>query len=98
MDFIKKIDTHDFLEAWGDEISTAGFVIDEFGQIVLYTGVRINKETGEFEYGTFGNPGADPEAYIPGVSKTVLVWREQNMIDDQAEAIESFVANELSVV
>ena len=98
LDFIKKIDTHDFLEGWGDEISTAGFVINELGQIVLYTGARINKETGEFEYGDFGNPGADPEAYIPGVSKTVLVWREQNMTDDQAEAIQSFVANELSVV
>ena len=98
MDFIKSIDTYDFLEGWGDEIGTAGFVIDEFGQIVLYTGARINKETGEFEYGTFGNPGADPEAYIPGVSKTVLVWRDHTMTDDQAEAIESFVANELSVV
>lgn len=97
MDFIKDIDIHDFIEAWGDEIATAGFVIDELGQIVLYTGARINKETGEFEYGDFGNPGADPEAYIPGVSKTVLVWREQAMTDEQAEAIQSFVANELAV-
>ncbi len=57
---------HDFLEAWGDEIATAGFVINEYGQIVLYTGARINKETGEFEYGNFEEP-CDPEAYIPGV-------------------------------
>jgi len=97
MDFIKDIDIHDFLEGWGDEICTAGFVIDELGQIVLYTGARINKETGEFEYGNFGNPGADPEAYIPGVSKTVLVWRDHNMTDEQAEAIQSFVEVELSV-
>jgi hypothetical protein len=60
------IDIHDFLEAWGDEIHTAGFVINDYGQIVLYTGARINKETGEFEYGNFEKP-CDPEAYIPGV-------------------------------
>ena len=91
MDFIKDIDIHDFIEGWGDEISTAGFVIDELGQIVLYTGARINKETGEFEYGDFGNPGADPEAFIPGVSTTALVTRTPEMTDDQARAIEAFV-------
>ena len=91
MDFIKSIDTYDFLEAWGGEIGTAGFVIDELGQIVLYTGARINKETGEFEYGDFGNPGADPEAFIPGVSTTALVTRTPEMTDDQARAIEAFV-------
>jgi|TARA_Y100000296_G_scaffold85386_1_gene121189 hypothetical protein len=55
---------HDFLEAWGDELATAGLVINEYGQIVLYTGARINKDTGEFEYGNFQDP-CDPEAYIP---------------------------------
>jgi hypothetical protein len=63
---LRMIDIHDFLEAWGDEIATAGLLINELGQIVLYTGARINKETGEFEYGNFV-PGGDPEAYIPGV-------------------------------
>ena len=90
-DFIKGIDIHDFIEGWGDEICTAGFVIDELGQIVLYTGARINKDDGSFEYGNFGDPGADPEAFIPGVSTTALVTRTQDMTDDQAKAIQAFV-------
>ena len=89
-DFIKDINIHDFIEGWGDEICTAGFVINEYGQIVLYTGARINKETGEFEYGNFEEP-CDPEAYIPGVSTTALVTRTQEMTDDQAKAIQAFV-------
>jgi len=90
-DFMKGIDIHDFIEGWGDEICTAGFVIDEYGQIIIYTGARINKDDGSFEYGNFGNPGADPEAFIPGVSTTALVTRTPEMTDDQAKAIQAFV-------
>jgi len=91
MDFIKSLDIHDFLEAWGDELTTAGFVINDHGQIVLYTGARINKETGEFEYGTFDEP-YDQEAFIPGVSETTFMKRTQEMTDAQAKAIQDFAA------
>ena len=89
-DFMKDLTIHDFLEAWGDELWTAGFVINEYGQIVLYTGARINKDSGEFEYGSFDEP-YDPEAFIPGVSETAFMKRPQEMTDAQAKAIVEFV-------
>ncbi len=69
---LETIDINHVLRDIGQEIWNSGFVVNDHGQIVIYTGHRVNKDTGEIEYGDFG-AGPDPEAYIPVLKDGTVV-------------------------